>query len=38
MIPDIMRTVGNVTLDAAVTTAVDRSAGRDTDEPVATTD
>jgi Na+/H+-dicarboxylate symporter len=33
MIPDIMRTVGNVTLDAAVTTAVDRSAG-DEEPPV----
>jgi Na+/H+-dicarboxylate symporter len=27
MVPDIFRTVGNVTLDVAVTTAVDRSAG-----------
>ena len=27
MIPDIVRTLGNVTLDVAVTTAVDRSAG-----------
>jgi Na+/H+-dicarboxylate symporter len=31
MIPDIMRTVGNVTLDVAVTTAVDRDGG----EPAA---
>jgi proton glutamate symport protein len=30
MVPDIFRTVGNVTLDVAVTTAVDRSVG---DEP-----
>jgi Na+/H+-dicarboxylate symporter len=29
MIPDIFRTVGNVTLDVAVTTAVDRGEGRD---------
>jgi Na+/H+-dicarboxylate symporter len=29
MIPDIFRTVGNVTLDVAVTTAVDRSSGRE---------
>jgi Na+/H+-dicarboxylate symporter len=27
MIPDIFRTVGNVTLDVAVTAAVDRSSG-----------
>ncbi|HUE80128.1 MAG TPA: cation:dicarboxylase symporter family transporter [Sphingomicrobium sp.] len=29
MIPDIVRTLGNVTLDVAVTTAVDRSTGDD---------
>ena len=29
MIPDIFRTVGNVTMDVAVTTAVDRSSGSD---------
>ena len=29
MIPDIFRTVGNVTMDVAVTTAVNRSAGAD---------
>lgn len=28
MIPDIFRTLGNVTMDVAVTTAVDRSAGK----------
>jgi Na+/H+-dicarboxylate symporter len=27
MIPDIVRTLGNVTLDVAVTAAVDRSSG-----------
>jgi Na+/H+-dicarboxylate symporter len=31
MIPDIFRTLGNVTFDVAVTTAVDRSSGEDTD-------
>jgi Na+/H+-dicarboxylate symporter len=30
MIPDIFRTVGNVTMDVAVTTAVDRSTRHDT--------
>jgi proton glutamate symport protein len=29
MLPDIMRTIGNVTMDVAVTTAVDRHAGDD---------
>jgi Na+/H+-dicarboxylate symporter len=33
-IPDIMRTVGNVTLDVAVTSAVDRSESRSTSDPV----
>ena len=28
MVPDIFRTIGNVTLDVAVTAAVDRSRGR----------
>jgi Na+/H+-dicarboxylate symporter len=32
MIPDIVRTLGNVTLDVAVTAAVDRSAGREAPE------
>jgi Na+/H+-dicarboxylate symporter len=32
MIPDIFRTVGNVTVDVAVTTAVDRSTGGDEPE------
>ena len=32
MIPDIVRTLGNVTLDVAVTAAVDRSAGREQGE------
>lgn len=32
MIPDIVRTLGNVTLDVAVTAAVDRSTGEDTPE------
>jgi Na+/H+-dicarboxylate symporter len=32
MIPDIVRTLGNVTLDVAVTAAVDRSAGGDEPE------
>jgi Na+/H+-dicarboxylate symporter len=32
MIPDIVRTLGNVTLDVAVTAAVDRSAGEDAPE------
>jgi proton glutamate symport protein len=34
MLPDIMRTIGNVTLDVAVTTAVDRHAG-DNSEPLS---
>lgn len=33
MIPDIIRTVGNVTLDVAVTAAVDQSAGEDAADP-----
>ncbi len=37
MIPDIVRTVGNVTLDAAVTTAVNRRSGG-ADEPESPTD
>jgi hypothetical protein len=32
MIPDIVRTLGNVTLDVAVTAAVDRSTGEDAPE------
>jgi len=32
MVPDIFRTLGNVTLDVAVTAAVDRSAGGEQDE------
>ena len=32
MIPDIVRTLGNVTLDVAVTAAVDRSAGEEASE------
>jgi Na+/H+-dicarboxylate symporter len=32
MIPDIVRTLGNVTLDVAVTAAVDRSTGGDASE------
>lgn len=35
MIPDIVRTLGNVTLDVAVTAAVNHSAGRDEGEPAA---
>jgi len=35
MIPDIVRTLGNVTLDVAVTAAVDRSAGREAPEAEA---
>jgi Na+/H+-dicarboxylate symporter len=29
MLPDLMRTLGNVTMNVAVTSAVDRSAGAD---------
>lgn len=32
MMPDLMRTVGNVTMDVAVTTAVDRHAGDESEE------
>ena len=32
MVPDIFRTVGNVSLDVAVTTVVDRSSGEDVSE------
>jgi proton glutamate symport protein len=36
MMPDLMRTVGNVTMDVAVTTAVDRHAGDEDEEFAAT--
>lgn len=36
MMPDLMRTVGNVTMDIAVTTAVDRRAGEPAEQEIAT--
>ena len=35
MMPDIMRTIGNVTMDVAVTTAVDRHAADDSSGEIA---
>lgn len=35
MMPDLMRTLGNVTMDVAVTTAVDRQEGDESDETAA---
>jgi Na+/H+-dicarboxylate symporter len=35
MVPDIFRTLGNVTLDVAVTTVVDRSVGGESAETSA---
>ena len=35
MMPDLMRTIGNVTMDVAVTAAIDRHAGDEGDEIAA---